>query len=193
MIGVLFTLAQKLFMNTHIQKALDCIENADMAGYFEEMDKVEMPKHLKPIYAQHKKIFVLGAAPYDFSEKLEVFAKQVLAEFEKNNQQLDSREKTPDKENLCQIPSITQLTGSQVKLLIEALSSAFPSVTELAKFVRIELDKNLNAITGSSNITDASFELITHFEAEGKLHDLISKACQAKSNNPKMKDFVKSL
>jgi hypothetical protein len=134
----------------------------------------------KEIAVLRRKIEELGYS-YSVSDAMKVVD-------EKGQKSSESEEDNP-----CRIPDITQLTGKQTKLLIDALVSAFPSVTELAKFVRFELDKNLNAISGSSNIADASFDLITHFESEGKLRDLISKACEAKSDNPQIKAFIQSL
>ncbi len=64
-------------MNETIQKALLALENADVAGYFEEMDKVEMPQNLKPIYAAHKSKFMQGLQTHDFYQQLAVFARAV--------------------------------------------------------------------------------------------------------------------
>ena len=64
-------------MNPHITKALKSLENANYSGYFEEMDKVEISKLLKPIYAEHKSKFMQGLRTYDFSQILETFAREV--------------------------------------------------------------------------------------------------------------------
>lgn len=47
-------------MNPIIKKALVCLENANYAGYFEELDKVSMPSILKNPYATHKGKFIAG-------------------------------------------------------------------------------------------------------------------------------------
>lgn len=65
-------------LNPNIEKALTCLQNADYAGYFEEMDKVEMPKESQNPYATNKSIYYSGQPiPHDFAQKLEVFAKDV--------------------------------------------------------------------------------------------------------------------
>ncbi|TAE11299.1 MAG: hypothetical protein EAZ95_13810, partial [Bacteroidetes bacterium] len=64
-------------LNPNIEKALTCLQNADYAGYFDEMDKVEMPPYLAPVYAEHKGKFMLGLRTFDFSQQLTVFAKEV--------------------------------------------------------------------------------------------------------------------
>jgi hypothetical protein len=73
--------------NLNIQKALSHLEEANHAGYFTEMDKVEMPKHLKPVFAQHKAVFVAGAAPFNFHQILTVFAAEVERNLPKENQE----------------------------------------------------------------------------------------------------------
>lgn len=65
-------------LNPNIEKALTCLQNADYAGYFDEMDKVEMPKESQNPYATNKSIYYSGQPiPHDFAQKLEVFAKDV--------------------------------------------------------------------------------------------------------------------
>jgi hypothetical protein len=72
-------------MNENINNAIIHLEDANIAGYFEEMDKVEMPKQLKPTYAQFKGVFMDGQAPWDFSQQLETFAREVNKNLEKND------------------------------------------------------------------------------------------------------------
>lgn len=64
-------------MHPTIKKALDCLQEASYLGYFDEMDKVEIPSHLKPIYAEQKSKFFQGLHTHDFYQQLEVFAKSV--------------------------------------------------------------------------------------------------------------------
>ncbi|MCC5944764.1 MAG: CHAT domain-containing protein [Bernardetiaceae bacterium] len=61
----------------NIRKALEHLENANISSYFEEMDKVAMPKDLKSTYSQFKRMLMSGQAPWDFPQKLEIFAREV--------------------------------------------------------------------------------------------------------------------
>ncbi|TAE06919.1 MAG: hypothetical protein EAZ95_18825 [Bacteroidetes bacterium] len=63
--------------NPHITQALEHLQKAHYAGYFEEMDKVTMPNHLQPIYATYKSQFMQGLKTVEFFQQLEVFAKEV--------------------------------------------------------------------------------------------------------------------
>ncbi|MCC5944396.1 MAG: hypothetical protein JJT94_05630 [Bernardetiaceae bacterium] len=64
-------------MNPHIENALKCLENANYAGYFEEMDKVEIPKHLKTTHEEHRGRFMAGKESHNFAQQLRIFAKEV--------------------------------------------------------------------------------------------------------------------
>ncbi len=86
-------------MNESIQKALKALEQANTAGYFEEMDKVEIPTHLKPTYAQFKGVFMHGQAPWDFSQKLETFA-QVVNQAQNQGSKSDELDKKALKEEV---------------------------------------------------------------------------------------------
>ncbi|NJL13158.1 MAG: CHAT domain-containing protein [Microscillaceae bacterium] len=69
-------------MHPNIQQALKNLENANIAGYFEEMDRVEMPTiQIKSTYARFKGVFMAGQAPWNFSQQLETFAKEVANNF----------------------------------------------------------------------------------------------------------------
>jgi|GEM_PF-5045321 len=63
-------------MNPHITKALASLQNAHYAGYFDEMDKI-VPVELRTPYSQHKGMFTANSYPFNFYQKLEVFAKDV--------------------------------------------------------------------------------------------------------------------
>lgn len=66
-------------MHSTIQKALTHLQNAYYVGYFEEMDKVHIPAQCQNPYATQKAIFTSGQPiPHDFSQKLEVLAKQIM-------------------------------------------------------------------------------------------------------------------
>jgi hypothetical protein len=62
--------------NTYIEKAIAALQNANYAGYFEEMDKV-VPVSLQNPYQEHKGKFMSGNYPYNFYQQLEVFAREV--------------------------------------------------------------------------------------------------------------------
>jgi GTPase SAR1 family protein/class 3 adenylate cyclase len=64
-------------MKQNIQSALSHLQNANYAGYFEEMDKVEIPDSLKNTYATHKGVFMSGQAPWNFHQLLETFTREV--------------------------------------------------------------------------------------------------------------------
>ena len=64
------------FMQPSIQKAIAALQNANYAGYFEEMDKI-VPVSLQNPYQEHKGKFMSGNYPYNFYQQLEVFAREV--------------------------------------------------------------------------------------------------------------------
>lgn len=72
----------------NITKVLEKLQNANYAGYFDEMDKINIPYHLQPIYSQHKGVFIGGHAPWNFHEQLDTFAKQVFLELGKINKKI---------------------------------------------------------------------------------------------------------
>ena len=59
-----------------VTEALEQLEQANLAGYFEALDEV-VPSNLKATYNQLKGQFITGNAPWDFNQKLAVFAKAV--------------------------------------------------------------------------------------------------------------------
>lgn len=68
-------------MNPSIKKALQYIDNDDIASYFKVMDSINIPSNLKPIYSKHKKTFMAGEATVDFHDQLKTFA-NMLADSE---------------------------------------------------------------------------------------------------------------
>lgn len=64
-------------MNPHIQKALQHINNANYAGYFEELDKLKIPNELMATYGNLKGIFISGQAPFNFHLQLMTFAREI--------------------------------------------------------------------------------------------------------------------
>ncbi len=66
-------------MNSLLQKALEHLENADYAKYFEELDKIEMPDlGNKNAYSALKKTFIWQSATWEYTEKLQVFAQSLI-------------------------------------------------------------------------------------------------------------------
>ncbi|HAS44065.1 MAG TPA: hypothetical protein DCS93_26545 [Microscillaceae bacterium] len=65
-----------------IQKALTHLQNANYAGYFEEIGQIT-PQSLKPFLNQLEGQFIAGQAPWDFYQHLDRFAKKVEAELSK--------------------------------------------------------------------------------------------------------------
>jgi GTPase SAR1 family protein/class 3 adenylate cyclase len=64
-------------MNSHIEKALNSLQKANYAGYFEEMDKIEMPIHLKVPYYTLRQEFVSGISDYRLAQRLTVLANEI--------------------------------------------------------------------------------------------------------------------
>ncbi len=125
----------------------------------------------------------------DLKQKIEKVENE-LRSLEMNMNKADDTKK--NQQNL-KIPNITELTGQQTETFQFALIKAFPQISALDQFVFMKLDLNLNTISGSSNLKNATFDLITHFQSEGKIKLLIEKAYLAKSGNQYITDFVKSL
>lgn len=65
-------------MNTNIQKALQHLQQANFAGYFEEMDKI-VPPSKKTLFAQLRGQFVSGKQDYNFDQQLNIFAQDVAS------------------------------------------------------------------------------------------------------------------
>jgi len=64
-------------LNPTIQKALDFISEAKIDEYFEEMDKIEIPDDLKPIYNQFKIEFMKAKDSWNFEQQLRTFTREV--------------------------------------------------------------------------------------------------------------------
>ena len=82
-------------MNTTIKKAIDSLNNGSRSGYFEAMDKIIIPSHLKPNYAQLKRVhFSPHNVPFDFDDRLKVFAREVNRLWRENWGDLNISKKT---------------------------------------------------------------------------------------------------
>jgi hypothetical protein len=80
--------------------------------------------------------------------------------------------------------NLEKLTGLQMKILRNAISSAFVSTNSLNQFLREELDKApLEDITTGNNREERTFSLIRVAEAEGWLTELVEKLQAYRPNN----------
>jgi tetratricopeptide (TPR) repeat protein len=85
-----------------------------------------------------------------------------------------------------------ELSGTQKKQLREALQSAFPDRPKLKLFVCEELERNLDEIVGSGNLTDIISELIDCAVAEGQVVELVTAANRRNPGNSKLRLFTES-
>jgi hypothetical protein len=84
-----------------------------------------------------------------------------------------------------------KLTGMQLRRLQTALLSAFPFRGELERLLRFEMDKLLDEIVSSHNLSQDVFELILWAEAQGRLEELIQAAYRANPSNRELSEFIK--
>lgn len=85
------------------------------------------------------------------------------------------------------------LTGPQMKELLEALLEAFPSYKELARLVSFQFDENLGAIAGGGSLTDTAFELIQWARSRGYIEQLIRGALEENPTNPTLREVAERL
>lgn len=81
-------------MNSIIQKALRNLENADIASFFMEMDKI-VPDILKHQFSELQMRFISGNLSWDFVQQLQTFVQQVdsaLSENQKVEQSITKQE-----------------------------------------------------------------------------------------------------
>ena len=88
--------------------------------------------------------------------------------------------------------TLTRLTGRQYGALQKALIAAFTEES-LTQMVKLELDENLAAIAGGSNLGAKVFALIDWAERTGRLSRLIQGALSANPDSPELNAFVASL
>ncbi len=86
-----------------------------------------------------------------------------------------------------------RLSGEQFEKLSTALIDAFPDKSSLEQMLWYKLNKNLNELAGGGNLRDVVFELIKVSNSQGWIEDLVRKAYESNSGNPKLKDIVKEL
>jgi hypothetical protein len=79
-----------------------------------------------------------------------------------------------------------ELTGGQRKKLREALQAAFPAPKALARMVDEELDVRLTDITADGPMPDMAYALIQWAQKEGRVRELLDRACAANPGNPEL-------
>jgi hypothetical protein len=88
--------------------------------------------------------------------------------------------------------SLTSLTGPQRKQLYDALLSAFPTPTDLARMVAFGLNTNLAQISTGSNLGDMALSLMTWAQAQGRMEDLVHAARQDNPGNAALLAFAQA-
>jgi hypothetical protein len=79
-----------------------------------------------------------------------------------------------------------QLSGEDLQDLHGALLEAFPTLDSLAQLLTFRLGANLQAIAGASNLSDATFKVITWAEATGRTRALITGARDENPGNERL-------
>jgi len=86
------------------------------------------------------------------------------------------------------MPDWTNVTGMQMKIVQEALLSAFPRPDSFEMLLTLELDKNYAQLTaGSANYRFAVFQVLVDAKANAWLGDLVKAARRDNPGNPKLK------
>ncbi|HKP53619.1 MAG TPA: AAA-like domain-containing protein [Chloroflexia bacterium] len=81
-------------------------------------------------------------------------------------------------------------TNRQTKKLHMALQEAFPRREDLARMVRFGLNVRLADVAGGETLQDLVFSLIEWADAQEKLEDLYTAACQANPNNQELRELA---
>ncbi|BCL34476.1 effector-associated domain EAD1-containing protein [Nostoc sp. MS1] len=86
------------------------------------------------------------------------------------------------------------LSGSELKRMVNAIVKAYPIKEDLAMMVQFELEENLDVIAGGGNQTQLVFNLVTKWAIpRGKTYRLIIAAYQTNPDNPELKEFYESV
>ena len=87
-----------------------------------------------------------------------------------------------------------KLSGGELKKLVNAIISAYPTKDDLAMMVEFELEKHLDAIAGGNNLKQIVFNLVTKWAIpQGKIYRLIIAAYETNPDNPELKEFYESV
>ena len=84
------------------------------------------------------------------------------------------------------------LTGRQKKLLIEALTAAYPSYQQLAYMLELELDRNLATSSADGPLPQVILAVIRQAEAQGWTDQLVTGAALGNPGNPQLRDLITS-
>lgn len=86
------------------------------------------------------------------------------------------------------------LSGTELKKLVNAIISAYPTKEDLAMMIQFELGENLEAISGGGTLTQLVFNLVTKWAIpRGKISRLIIAAYETNPDNPELKQFYESM
>ena len=85
------------------------------------------------------------------------------------------------------------ISGKEIKILNEALISAFPDYEKLKRMVRFQLDENLEKIVGKGTIDEVIFNLSNWAEEQDKLKSLIEGAYEENPGNQRLKSFYETI
>src|SRR6476661_5252422 len=86
------------------------------------------------------------------------------------------------------------LSGSELRRMVNAILSAYPTQADLAMMVQFELEENVDAIAGGGNLTQLVFNLVTKWAIpRGKISRLIIAAYETNPGNPELKEFYESV
>lgn len=91
------------------------------------------------------------------------------------------------------LPDSLRLSGAQRRELLNALVSAFPSISDLRQMVSFELGQNLEQIAGLRDLNSTVFDLLTWAEAHGQMAALIQGAWNTNPGNPTLRAFVQQI
>ena len=81
-------------------------------------------------------------------------------------------------------------SGVELRDLVNALISAYPTPSKLNMMLADGLNVRLSHIAGPGNLLNQTFEVVNHFEAKGQLNDLIDAASRSNPGNPALRAFV---
>src|SRR5262245_60634104 len=85
------------------------------------------------------------------------------------------------------------LDGKVKAKLRAALIDAFPRKDDLREMLDFELDLNLDAIADGENLERVTFNLITRFEREGRLGELVAAALRAVPGNEALREAAEAI
>jgi hypothetical protein len=91
------------------------------------------------------------------------------------------------------VPQLDDITGKQQGELADALIAAFGDKETLRRMVRTQLDKNLDAIAGGSDLQALTFDLVGWAKRSGYLRELVQAAVDAQPRNHTLRAFALSV